>query len=162
MVHVGVLFFLDVSRSTSVGVRAHYELLLGDLHGLGELLHSGDPTLPRMWRWSPRWLRLWRLVFDELLRWKPVIQDFHVPWRHLLTHLINISDILLIWSLVWNLVIIWLFVRRWLQSECGFAPNFSSPIWNLRALKLILLGWVPYLLTDQVIHILLLFEAPKL
>jgi len=73
MVHAGVLFLLDDSRSTSVGVRTHNELLLGDLHGFGELLHTSDSTLPWMWRWSPRWLGLRRLVFDELLRRKTVV-----------------------------------------------------------------------------------------
>ena len=119
-----------------------------------------------MWWWSPWWLRLWRLIFDELFWRHLMIHNLIIPHGHLLGHLLvqhlHAYFVLLIWSLVWHLVVIWFFVRRWLQSECGFASNFRSPLWNLRALKLILLGWVPDFLTDQVIHILLLFEAPKL
>lgn len=161
VVHSHAWFLPTVGR-TCIGVRTHHELLFRDLHGLRKLLGPSYPTLPRMGRRSPRWLRLWRLIFDKLLGRHSCIHDLVVSHGHLLIQNAHADLILFIWSLVRHLVVIRLLVGWWLESECGFASNFSSPVGNLRALELVLLWRVSYFLTDQIIHILLLLEAPKL
>jgi len=136
-----IWLLLHNSRSSSVWVWTHNELLLGNFHWFWKLLDTCDSALSGMRWWSPWRVPLWShcrvlgwQILIELWWWKTII--------HILYFCVSSNSsfalIHFIWGLIWHLIVIWLFGCRWLHSECGFATDFRPPIRNLWTLKLVL------------------------